>query len=123
MRVVVAGAGGYIGNAVAKELARRGHEVYGIVRNRAYVSQRVPVFSLAFARRLSDLSPVVSAANDLTANEVTPIILDLNDLVDGSARPSATNVSPLCVWVITLYCCHCCCTVCVCVCPLSVFGL
>lgn len=37
MKILVTGATGYIGNGVAKTLAMRGHTVYGLYRNDAFV--------------------------------------------------------------------------------------
>ncbi|CAG8643799.1 13664_t:CDS:2 [Dentiscutata erythropus] len=55
VKVLVLGASGYIGNAVAQAFARSGHEAFGLVRKREKV-------------------------NMLARNEIFPILGDVNDL-------------------------------------------
>lgn len=70
MKIAVIGATGYVGQAVVKELAARGHQVGAFARNTAKVLQADNVNAIAadvnaadFAARLQGFDAVVSAFN------------------------------------------------------------
>ena len=70
MKIAVIGATGYVGNAVVKELAARGHKVTAFARNTGKVFAADNVNAVAadvnatdFADKLQGLDAVVSAFN------------------------------------------------------------
>ncbi|UOO81859.1 NAD(P)H-binding protein [Uruburuella testudinis] len=70
MNIAVIGATGYVGNAVVKELAARGHQVTAFARNTGKVSEAANVKAVAadvnaadFAGKLAGFDAVVSAFN------------------------------------------------------------
>lgn len=70
MKIAVIGATGYVGNAVIKELADRGHVVTALARNTTNVFQASNVKAVAadvnsadFAEKLQEFDAVVSAFN------------------------------------------------------------
>ena len=70
MKIAVIGATGYVGNAVVRELAGRGHEVTAFARNTDKVFQAQNVAAVSadvnaadFADKLADFDAVVSAFN------------------------------------------------------------
>lgn len=75
MRVVVTGANGFIGRAIAAKLSKRGHQVVGCVRDRSALStSEIALFAEVVAigplERLGDVSAVMRGADAVvhTAN-------------------------------------------------------
>ena len=70
MKIAVIGASGFVGDAVVRELAMRGHDVTAFARNAANIFSAPNVLAVAtdvndaaFAARLTGFDAVISAFN------------------------------------------------------------